>query len=435
MNAGPDVEQLLSDWLDEEAPARAPDRILLTAADRLDHTRQWRFGVTWRFIPMNGNGFRVAAAAVIGVLLLGGAYYLFGGGGGPDVGAPATSTPTLAPSASAAVVPAASPTADLRGMKGTILLEHFGNAFDGSEAANEPNAEIRRFYLINPDGSGLREFMPGQPAGGKDHASLSPDGTKVAFASHGNADQIWLAAIDGDAPVLVSAACQCHDDFPAFAPDGLRIVFSHYDGKTASLAIRDLATGKVTPLDSTGVQDPATDGTGGGPEQPRWSPDGTQIVYRLVHIDVAGKLTSSQLMIYDIASGESHEIDLALADVGDASWSPDGSRILFAGSPLYSSAGISPSSIFSVRPDGSDLQQLTESATQATGAPSWTPDGRILYFHNNLHGVEGSPQMGRNGLWLMDADGSNQAPLSNTFPDLGSTTNGWAYYGYWVPTP
>ena len=320
-------------------------------------------------------------------------------------------------------------------MKGTILLEHFGNAFDGSEAANEPNAEIRRFYLINADGSGLREFMPGQPAGGKDHASVSPDGTKVAFASHGTADQIWLAAIDGDAPVLVSTACQCHDDFPAFAPDGLRIVFSHYDGKTASLAIRDLATGKVTPLDSTGVLDPATDGTG-------WWPGATPMVARRCPDRVQTgshrrirEAPSSQLMIYDVASGESHEIDLALTDVGDASWSPDGSRIVFATSPLYNSAGTGPSSIFSVRPDGTDLQQLTESGTQATGAPSWTPDGRILYFHNNLHGVEGSPQVGRNGLWLMDADGSNQAPLSNTFPDLGSTTNGWAYYGSWVPTP
>jgi hypothetical protein len=45
MNAGPDVERLLSDWLMEEAPARAPDRLLLVASDRLDHTRQrarWR---------------------------------------------------------------------------------------------------------------------------------------------------------------------------------------------------------------------------------------------------------------------------------------------------------------------------------------------------------------------------------------------------------
>ncbi len=91
--------------------------------------------------------------------------------------------------------------------------------------------------------------------------------------------------------------------------------------------------------------------------------------------------------------------------------------------------------IYSVRPDGTDLQQLTDSNGQATGAPSWTPDGRILFFHNNLQGVEGSPQPGRNGLWLMDADGGNAAPLSNTFPDLGSTTNGWAYYGSWIPTP
>ena len=140
-------------------------------------------------------------------------------------------------------------------------------------------------------------------------------------------------------------------------------------------------------------------------------------------------------MIYDFASGKSNQIDIALTDVGDASWSPDGSRIVFATGPLYSSAGAASHDIFSMRPDGTDLQQLTEGASQATGSPSWTPDGRILYFHNNLQGVEGSPQVGRNGLWLMDADGSNPAPLSNTFPDLGSTTNGWAYYGSWIPTP
>ena len=138
---------------------------------------------------------RVAAAAVIGVLLLGGALLPLRRRRGARRRRPCNADADAgAERLGRRAVPAASPTADLRGMKGTILLEHFGNAFDGSEAANEPNAEIRRFYLINPDGSGLREFMPGQPAGGKDHASVSPDGTKVAFASHGNSDQIWLAA-------------------------------------------------------------------------------------------------------------------------------------------------------------------------------------------------------------------------------------------------
>ena len=89
--------------------------------------------------------------------------------------------------------------------------------------------------MINPDGSGLREFMPGQPAGGKDHASLSPDGTKVAFASHGNADQIWLAAIDGDAPVLVfRPPASATMTFPHSRRTGCGSSSLHYDGKTAN---------------------------------------------------------------------------------------------------------------------------------------------------------------------------------------------------------
>ncbi len=340
MNAGPDVERLLSDWLDEEAPARAPDRILLTASDRLDHTRQWRFGVAWRFIPMNGNVFRVAAAAVIGVLVLGGAYYLFGGGGGPDIGAPATPTPTLSAGASAAALPAAEPDGRPSRHDGhdpaRALWQRVRRIGGRQETGRR---DVRRLYLISPDGSGLREFMPGQPAAGKYKASVSPTGRRWSSQVKATPSRSGRRSIDGSAPELVSTACQCHEYFPAFAPDGLRIVFSRYEGTTASLAIRDLATGEVTSLDSTAVQDPKTDGTGGGPEQPRWSPDGAQIVYRLLHVDVDGKLDSSQLMLYDFASGESHEIDIALTDVGDASWSPDGSRIVFATSPLYWSAG------------------------------------------------------------------------------------------------
>ena len=163
---------------------------------------------------MNGNVLRVAAAAVIGVLLLSGGYYLFGGGGGPGIGALATPTPTLAPSASSAAVPAASPTADLRGMKGTILLEHFGDAFDGSEAAKEPDAEDRAVLPDQP----RRERPAGvhsRPAGGRQgprECVAQRDEGGLHKSRH--PDQIWLAAISGSAPELVSTACQCQEDFP-----------------------------------------------------------------------------------------------------------------------------------------------------------------------------------------------------------------------------
>ena len=53
MNAGPDVERRVSDWLAEEVPTRAPDRILPAAFERTRHARQRRFGAAWRSISMN----------------------------------------------------------------------------------------------------------------------------------------------------------------------------------------------------------------------------------------------------------------------------------------------------------------------------------------------------------------------------------------------
>ena len=55
----------------EEAPARAPDRILLVSHDRLDHIGQRSRRLTWR-IPTMITPVRVAALAGFGVLLLGG---------------------------------------------------------------------------------------------------------------------------------------------------------------------------------------------------------------------------------------------------------------------------------------------------------------------------------------------------------------------------
>jgi hypothetical protein len=67
MNAGPDVQRLVSNWLDEEAPTRAPDRILTAAALVIDSTKQRRAWRTpWRS-PMN-PAIRVAAIALVAIV-------------------------------------------------------------------------------------------------------------------------------------------------------------------------------------------------------------------------------------------------------------------------------------------------------------------------------------------------------------------------------
>jgi len=72
MNAGRDVERLVSDWLLDEAPGRAPDRILESTATVIDRTKQRRFGAAWRepsSVAM--RGLALSAAISVGVVALG----------------------------------------------------------------------------------------------------------------------------------------------------------------------------------------------------------------------------------------------------------------------------------------------------------------------------------------------------------------------------
>src|SRR5512134_332235 len=111
MNTKRDPDVTIAAWL-EDGPLTLPAttrQVVVTSIHLTPQRRKPLIRLPWRSPDMN-TPFRVATAAVVGVLLLGGAYYLFGGGGGPNVGAPATPTPSPVPIASpGAVVP--SPTA------------------------------------------------------------------------------------------------------------------------------------------------------------------------------------------------------------------------------------------------------------------------------------------------------------------------------------
>jgi hypothetical protein len=72
MNAGRDVERLVSDWLLDQAPGQAPDRILESTATVIDRTKQRRFGAAWRepsSVAM--RGLALSAAIGVGVVALG----------------------------------------------------------------------------------------------------------------------------------------------------------------------------------------------------------------------------------------------------------------------------------------------------------------------------------------------------------------------------
>ena len=421
----PDFEPRVADWLEDD-PDHAPAAVLATVVAAFPSIPQRRASrVPWRYQPMPRFALIGAAAATIVVVGLGGVM-LASRPSGPGVGA--APTPSPAPSPSSTPGPTPSPRADHSDVPGRLLVQHLGNALDGSEAdPADGHYDRRRLYLMNPDGSGISELLPGQPASGKNHADVSPDHTKVVFqdAPADGPSSIFEVNLDGTGFRKISTECDCAEGQPAYSPEGGRIAFTRWiDDDTAQIGVRDLVTGEVTMYPETEGTWPAG-GSGVHPEHASWSPDGSIIVYAFIRRDADGRLVSSQLLQLSVATREVTDLGVPGAlGAGEPRYSPDGSLILFASRSAETSLGEEQGDIYTIRPDGSGLLRLTGNGDggacdNGTGA-SWTPDGRYIVYMCDW-------------IMLMEPDGANKARWSSTGPDLSTTERGYGYTTYWIP--
>ena len=99
----------------------------------------------------------------------------------------------------------------------------------------------------------------------------------------------------------------------------------------------------------------------------------------------------------------------------DPAYSPDGSRIAFR------SGGASGAyEIFVMNADGSGRRQLTNSGS-ADSDPAWSHDGTKILFVSNTFSLDGEttdPLLSDPEIWVMNADGSGQRPItSNAYSD------------------
>ena len=414
MNTHRDFDRIAGAWL-ADGPTELADRVLDAALDEVHLTHQRRaLRVPWRTITMS-NPFRLAAA-VIAVVAVG--LVALNLPRVSSIGSPtAAPTPTATPTAVSTPTPAPSLGFGYSQLPGDILLVHWGNALDGSTTGQGP--ETRRLYVIGADGTGLRELAPGDPASGKTSPDWSPDGMHIAFGSWDPVQIHELAIAGGPATQLVSDCPGCGDDFPAYSPDGKQIAFSrlHLDTGVSVMAVLDRASGTVRILDMTAT-------VASGPynlEQPTWSPDGSEIAYSRAEYPGGGeRVTAMRLYVVTVATGTVRDITPTGVDLaGDPHWSPDGQRILVGSNPLYCCGAESTHDIYTIRPDGTDLQRLT--TENGSGAASWAQAGTHILFYRS------------DTLWLMNTDGTEAAPVGAAWPDLSSEARGFAYTGLWQP--
>jgi len=172
-------------------------------------------------------------------------------------------------------------------------------------------------------------------------------------------DNMELFLVDADRGLSINLTHSAGDDsFPAWSPDGQRlVVYSERHGRT-DIYLRDLEGRDVTRLAESG----------GAGAVPAWSGDGQWIAYAAMHQPNAG--------LYIVRPDGTDIHRLTDYPVVTIMWSPDSQQIAFVGNCDGNC------DIYVVNIGSLNVRQLTHNGL-IDAYPIWSPDSRQLAFVSN----------------------------------------------------
>ena len=259
-------------------------------------------------------------------------------------------------------------------------------------------AEPYHIYTVNPDGSDPVQLTT---LGDNQNPAWSPDGTRIAFDSSRDGNRaVFVMNADGSNQQRLTDPASTSGN-PAWSPDGTMIAFnSDADGPTQIFVMG--ADGS----DPTNISQSAEDEV-----SPTWSPDGSMLAF----------VSGFQPGIWVMDADGSNEVRLTPVSMGESlhpDWSPDGSRIAFDNCCDQGAV------VMVMDPDGSNVVNLSNNDF-INDEPTWSPDGTQIAFTSYVSQVPGGGRTDTGELFVMDADGSNQLPITSNGGWNYTNQDGW----------
>lgn len=205
--------------------------------------------------------------------------------------------------------------------------------------------------------------------------AFTPDGKRVVFSSDRTSANSTLWAVSADTPAGITKLTntQAEDYSPSVAPDGQLIAF------TSNLPRADEPQIWTVPVGSS-LMTQLREG-----EYPQISPDGKHILFVRRDKNSANKVRQLWLMSVD-GSRETQLTQNTDYETIDARWSPDGKWIVYASDEGRDSKGEKNFDIWMMAADGSKRTQLTTNGSWDDG-PAFDHEGTVVYFRSNRGGA------------------------------------------------